>query len=421
MKLTNLVIAIATFATITLSSSAYIATQDVTSAVIVDKAKHSLDLTTNGLHHISLSEAYAIDRSEASQINFLRCSFARPEFRFSWFCHQQKIDGKMTKNSYVALKDDQQKYFKENVIKSVGYEAQKWILRAEQLRLGTAINNLSKTELSNQSEKNERFKEAMQKFKEATQIAKDVQIFNEKYKALNDVANSEIQEKATGENGDLKSLENVGYGMMKAALQLHRINSPVGSGAAHSQKKVYASDLDSIMKETEANESKATGVKGEAGVLNEIVEVGRVLTKTDTNIVSTKSLKDLNIEALKEFSGFKVYEGLAGSDRTGVIDWNKDFEQAGSHDHRIVNMLLNQDKQVLDSLGLVAADKDVNLELGKYSKARNEILISSFVYAILATCIISLLFLIYISIKVLVNSYKKQNINNKEIGESNDK
>ncbi|CAH0134035.1 MULTISPECIES: hypothetical protein [Pseudomonas] len=139
MKLTKLVIAIATFATITLSSSAYIATQDVTSAVLVDKAKHSLDLTTNGLHNISVSEAFTIDKSEAAQINFLRCSFARPEFRFSWFCHQMKKDGKMTKNSYVALKDDQQKYFKENVIKSVSYEAQKWILRAEQLRVMKSI------------------------------------------------------------------------------------------------------------------------------------------------------------------------------------------------------------------------------------------------------------------------------------------
>ncbi|MBK3462623.1 MULTISPECIES: hypothetical protein [Pseudomonas] len=121
MKLTKLVIAIATFATITLSSSAYIATQDVTSAVIVDKAKHSLDLKTNGLHNISVSEAFTIDKSEAAQINFLRCSFARPEFRFSWFCHQMKSDGKMTKNSYIALKDDQEKYANSHRLESFFY------------------------------------------------------------------------------------------------------------------------------------------------------------------------------------------------------------------------------------------------------------------------------------------------------------
>lgn len=133
MKLTNLVMALATFATITLSTSAFIATQDVTSAVIVDKAKNSLDLTTNGLHHISLSEAAIIDRSEAEQINFLRCSFSRPEFRFSWFCHQLKEDGKMTKLSYAALKADQQEYFKENVLKSIIYEAQKMMLFSKEI------------------------------------------------------------------------------------------------------------------------------------------------------------------------------------------------------------------------------------------------------------------------------------------------
>jgi hypothetical protein len=144
MKLTKLVIAIATFATITLSSSAYIATKEVTSAVLVDKAKHSLDLTTNGLHNISVSEAFTIDKSEAAQINFLRCSFARPEFRFSWFCHQQKIDGKMTKNSYVALKDDQQKYFKTNVFKSIAYEARKLFEQAEQLSTLAKIQRSNK-------------------------------------------------------------------------------------------------------------------------------------------------------------------------------------------------------------------------------------------------------------------------------------
>ncbi|HGM6307650.1 TPA: hypothetical protein ACKP8D_000032 [Pseudomonas putida] len=133
MKLTNLVMALATFATITLSTSAYIATQDVTSAVIVDKAKHSLDLTSNGLYNISISEAYIVDRSEASQINFLRCSFSRPEFRFSWFCHQLKEDGKMTKQSYAALKADQQEYFKENVLKSIIYEAQKMMLFSKEI------------------------------------------------------------------------------------------------------------------------------------------------------------------------------------------------------------------------------------------------------------------------------------------------
>lgn len=417
MKLTKLVMALATFATITLSTSAYIATNEVTSAVLVDKAKHSLDLTTNGLHNISVREAFTIDQSEAAQINFLRCSFARPEFRFSWFCHQTKIDGKMTKQSYVALKADQEKYFKENVIKSVSYEAQKWILRAEQMRIGTAMHNLSKKQVTNINEFND-------KFEDASIIAKDVQLFNEKYKALNDVANNEIQEKATGLHG-----EDVGYGMFKAALQLHRINSPVATGAAHLQKKVYASDLDLIMKETEAKDSKAIGIKGETGLLKSLETGGNELMKAGTNTIArengddsviSKSLNDLNTEALEEFSVFKIYERLAGSDSTGVIDWNKDFEQAGSHDHSIVNMLLNQDKQVLDSLGLVKADKDVNLELGQYSKARNEILISSFVYAIFATCIISLLFLMYINIKVLVGSYKKQNIENKEIGENHE-
>lgn len=139
MKLTNLVMALATFATITLSTSAYIATKDVTSAVIVDKAKHSLDLTTNGLHHISLSEAAIIDRSEAEQINFLRCSFSRPEFRFSWFCHQLKEDGKMTKQSYAALHADQNKYFRENALKSVIYEAQKWMMFSQQSKVGLEL------------------------------------------------------------------------------------------------------------------------------------------------------------------------------------------------------------------------------------------------------------------------------------------
>lgn len=188
MKLTNLVIALATFATITLSSSAYIATNEVTSAVLVDKAKHSLDLTTNGLHKISVSEAFTIDKSEATQINFLRCSFARPEFRFSWFCHQLKSDGKMTKQSYVALKADQEKYFKENVIKSVSYEAQKWMLRAEQMRIGTAMHNLSKKQVTNINEFND-------KFEDASIIAKDVQLFNEKYKAMSDSINLKEVEK----------------------------------------------------------------------------------------------------------------------------------------------------------------------------------------------------------------------------------
>lgn len=315
MKLTNLVISLATFATITLSSSAYIATKEVTSAVLVDKAKHSLDLTTNGLHNISVSEAFTIDKSEAAQINFLRCSFARPEFRFSWFCHQMKKDGKMTKNSYVALKDDQQKYFKTNVFKSIAYEARRLFEQAEQLSTLAKIQR----------------------------------------------AHKKANEKAEA------------------------------SGAAHLQNKVYSSDLDSIMKETEANESKATGVKGEAGVLNEIVEVGRVLTKTDTNIVSTKSLKDLNIEALKEFSVFKVYERLAGSDRTGLIDWNKDFEQAGTHDHSIVNMILNQDKQVLDNLGLVAADTDSTKHAGlgqKKHKINDRIFVCCMVSVLLTMLII---------------------------------
>ncbi|WP_405126054.1 hypothetical protein ACI51W_03355 [Pseudomonas marginalis] len=145
MKLTNLVIALATFATITLSSSAYIATNEVTSAVLVDKAKHSLDLTTNGLHNISVGEAFTIDKSEAAQINFLRCSFARPEFRFSWFCHQLKSDGKMTKQSYVALKADQEKYFKENVIKSVAFEARKLFEQSEQLSTLAKIQRAHKT------------------------------------------------------------------------------------------------------------------------------------------------------------------------------------------------------------------------------------------------------------------------------------
>lgn len=119
MKLTNLVIALATFATVSLSSAFYVSQQEVTSAVIVDKAKHSLNLTTNGLYHISLSEAFTIDKSEAAQINFLRCSFTRPEFRFSWYCHQLKIDGKMNKNSYIALKDDMSTSEKHDLVKGL--------------------------------------------------------------------------------------------------------------------------------------------------------------------------------------------------------------------------------------------------------------------------------------------------------------
>lgn len=145
MKLTNLVIALATFATVSLSSAFYVSQQEVTSAVIVDKAKHSLDLTTNGLYHISLSEAFTIDKSEAAQINFLRCSFARPEFRFSWFCHQLKSDGKMTKQSYMALKADQEKYFKENVFKSIAFEARKLQQLAEQ------ASTLAKIQRSNKN------------------------------------------------------------------------------------------------------------------------------------------------------------------------------------------------------------------------------------------------------------------------------
>lgn len=145
MKLTNLVIALATFATVSLSSAFYVSQQEVTSAVIVDKAKHSLDLTTNGLYHISLSEAFTIDESEAAQINFLRCSFSRPEFRFSWYCHQLKSGGKMTKNSYVALKADQEKYFKENVIKSVAFEARKLFEQSEQLSTLAKIQRSHKT------------------------------------------------------------------------------------------------------------------------------------------------------------------------------------------------------------------------------------------------------------------------------------
>ncbi|KOP53075.1 hypothetical protein OX88_21540 [Pseudomonas coronafaciens pv. porri] len=128
MKISKLAIALATFATIALSSAAYISTKEITSAVFVDKAKHSIDLLTNGLYHISVEEAYAIDKSEAAQISFLRCSFARPEFRFSWFCHQQKKDGKMTKYSYAALKQDQESEFQNNFIRSLvlsGFEFMK--------------------------------------------------------------------------------------------------------------------------------------------------------------------------------------------------------------------------------------------------------------------------------------------------------
>lgn len=179
MKLSKLVVAIFAYATITFCSAYYIATKEVTSAVLVDKAKHSLDLTTNGLHNISVSEAFTIDKSEAAQINFLRCSFARPEFRFSWFCHQQKIDGKMTKNSYVSLKDDQQKYFRENVIKSVAYEGRKWAQQAEQLSTFARIQS--------------------------------------SHEKVNEKA------KASGVNGEAKSVESVEQGgreLMKAGTQL---------------------------------------------------------------------------------------------------------------------------------------------------------------------------------------------------------
>jgi hypothetical protein len=217
MKLTNLVIALATFATVTLSSAFYVSQQEVTSAVIVDKAKHSLDLTTNGLYHISLSEAFTIDKSEAAQINFLRCSFARPEFRFSWYCHQMKIDGKMTKNSYVALKDDQQKAYQKDLVRS--------------LVLG-------------------------------------------------------------------------GYEMMKAALQLHRINSPVGSGVPHSQKKVSASDLDLIIKEPEAKNSKASDVNGEARAVDGVEKGG---------------------SELKEFSLYEMTRGILKSGKivNGIVYFDK--------------------------------------------------------------------------------------------------
>ncbi|HCF4091710.1 TPA: hypothetical protein NIE69_002123 [Pseudomonas aeruginosa] len=178
MKLTNLVMALATFATITLSTSAYIATQDVTSAVIVDKAKHSLDLTTNGLHHISISEAYIIDRSEAAQINFLRCSFSRPEFRFSWFCHQLKEDGKMTKQSYLALKIDQDKYFKENVLKSIIYESRKWMLLGKQMSVGLEHkpSETSTKEVLNETK-------FLDQYNQYAQLANKIQHFNERYKA----------------------------------------------------------------------------------------------------------------------------------------------------------------------------------------------------------------------------------------------
>jgi hypothetical protein len=218
MKLTNLVIALATFATITLSSAAYISTKEITSAVLVDKAKHSIDLPTNGLYHISVEEAYAIDKSEVEQIKFLRCSFARPEFKFSWFCHQQKKDGQVTKYSYAALKQDQETYFKDNVITSVVYEAQKEMLRAEQLRIGEAINNLSKTRMSDKSEKEENYLKALK-------IAKEIRTFNEKYNAFN-------QAVVLDSVSDLPPL----------------------------QKKVYASDLNSIISSIQKDESIASDV-----------------------------------------------------------------------------------------------------------------------------------------------------------------
>lgn len=236
MKLTKLLIAIATFATITLSSSAYIATKEVTSAVLVDKAKHSLDLTTNGLHNISVSEAFTIDKSEAAQINFLRCSFARPEFRFSWFCHQQKIDGKMTKNSYVALKDDQQKYFKENVIKSVSYEAQKWILRAEQMRIGTAMHNLSKKQVTNINEFHD-------KFEDASIIAKDVQLFNEKFKAMSDSINlKEIEKRFIDSESPSKAKDF--DPKQEGAINADQTNQPAPVGAGQDIAQRYENEID---------------------------------------------------------------------------------------------------------------------------------------------------------------------------------
>jgi hypothetical protein len=304
MKEYKLAIAFTILSTITLCSVDYISTKEITSAVLIDKARNAVNLNTNGLHNISVREAFNIDQSEATKNNFLRCSFARPEFRFSWFCHQFKSDGKMTDKSYVALKADQETYFKENVIKSVNYEAQKLIMGAEQLRLGTAMHNLSKIKVTNTKEFNE-------KFEKSSILAKDVQHFNEKYKALNDVANNEIQEQATevnGEVGVLKSLQNDGYGMMKAALQLHRINSPVGSAESHSQKKVYASDLDLIMKETEANESKATGVKGEVVVLNNVEQGERELMNAGIQKVVEKniSVSPLRINPIAEMSNISI-------------------------------------------------------------------------------------------------------------------
>lgn len=403
MKLTKLVMALATFATITLSTSAYIATNEVTSAVLVDKAKHSLDLTTNGLHNISVREAFTIDQSEASQINFLRCSFARPEFRFSWFCHQMKIDGKMTKNSYVALKADQEKYFKENVIKSVSYEAQKWMLRAEQMRIGTAMHNLSKKQVTNINEFHD-------KFEDAAVIAKDLQLFNEKYKALNDVANNEIKEKATGVNGDLNSLENVGYGMMKAAFQLHRINSPVGSGAAHSQKKVYASDLDSIMKETKANESKASGMNGEANLLNNVETGGRELVKAGTQVIIGKNISDFRnnvsnsplatIDPITEISNISISDVIERFESSNSPSAIKDYEP------EIKGILSNLDKGLLSNVGLVAADNNETKESGIGKTIYLAFLLT------LAFIIICLLFLADI-----IDKNNKLNVE----GESNDK
>lgn len=411
MKLTKLVMALATFATITLSSSAYIATNEVTSAVLVDKAKHSLDLTTNGLHNISVREAFTIDKSEAAQINFLRCSFARPEFRFSWFCHQMRSDGKMTKQSYVALKADQEKYFKENVIKSVSYEAQKWILRAEQMRIGTAMHNLSKKQVTNINEFND-------KFEDASIIAKDVQLFNEKYKALNDVANNEIQEKATGVNGDLNSLENVGYGMMKAALQLHRINSPVGSGAAHSQKKVYSSDLDSIMKETEANESKASGMNGEASLLNNVETGGRELMTAGNQIIFRKMVSDspLSIDPITEISNISISDVIERFDENNSPSSIKDFEPQAKE------ILRNIDKGFLAGIGLFAADTHENKHAGVGTKEHttNEKIIAGISIIVCLSILVILIIALVREIKKLEKKLLNGDFNEKKDGEQHD-
>ena len=176
MNINKFAFALVTFTCITFSSAIYIAKKEVTSAVLVDKAMHSIDMPTNGLYNLSIAEAFAIDKSETAQINFLRCSFARPEFRFSWFCHQTKIDGKMTKQSYAALKADQEKYFRDNVFRSFIYEAEKLMIRHAQLSIETAMNHHQKGKVTNTDEYNE-------KYEHASVIARDVQNFNEKYKA----------------------------------------------------------------------------------------------------------------------------------------------------------------------------------------------------------------------------------------------